>query len=185
MVQIAWSAPPTLTDGQVLTGAHTQIWRDDLLETAPGKATAAGQIWVSTAANAGAMRTPFYGHITGACTATTITTYGDPATGAVGPAVTVTSGISAIFALGAVMTNGTGGGGANMSVAISGATTVAADDSCSLQLRTSTAGWNSRMSSVHFRPSLNAGSNVFTAKYTTPTGGTATYSERHVLVLPL
>ena len=54
---MAWSAPMTAVSGSVLTAAQFNTYvRDNLNETAPAKATAAGQIFVSTAANAIAAR---------------------------------------------------------------------------------------------------------------------------------
>lgn len=181
---MAWTTPLTAVSNAALTAAQWNAsLRDNMLITPAGLATAAGQIWVSTAANAGAMRTPTYGHVTASETTTTTGSYGDLTTP--GPTVTVVTGTSVIYAIGAFITNGTGGGGGQVGVATSGATTVAASDSGCLYYRTSTAGQNFRGSTVHFRPLLNAGSNTFTAKYTTPTGGTATFSERHLIVLPL
>jgi hypothetical protein len=179
---VAWSTFPTLTDGQILTGAHTQIIRDNFAETAPGKATAAGQLWVSTGANAGAMRTPSFGHTSGSST-TTSGSFTDLVAGA-GPAVTVTTGVSVITSHGAAASSDVNGGGTNMSYAISGATTVAADLSRNYRTDNQAADVG-RATTTHFTPGLTAGSNTFTAKYSIGSGGTATFSERHLLVFPL
>ncbi len=58
---MAWTAPITFTSGSVLTAAQLNTYlRDNLNETAPAKFTAAGQLFVSTAANAGfRWATPF------------------------------------------------------------------------------------------------------------------------------
>src|SRR3990172_3586778 len=50
---MAWTAPPSWTTGEVVTASHMNVHvRDNLLETAPAKATAAGDIFYATAANA-------------------------------------------------------------------------------------------------------------------------------------
>lgn len=50
---MAWTAPKTWTTGELVTAAlANQQWRDNFLETAPAKATAAGDVFVATAANA-------------------------------------------------------------------------------------------------------------------------------------
>ena len=50
---MAWTAPATVITGDLLTAAlwNAQV-RDDMLETAPAKATAAGDTFYATAANA-------------------------------------------------------------------------------------------------------------------------------------
>lgn len=154
-----------------------------MLITPAGLATVAGQMWVSTAANAGAMRTPAFASITAAQNTTSIATYGDLAT--VGPVVTVTTGVSVIYGFTANISNGTGGGGGQMAIAITGATTIAADDSRMIYVKSFGNGIATRLGQVQFQPGLTAGSNTLTAKYTTPTGGTATFADRHLFAIPL
>ena len=181
---MAWSTPLTAAANAALTAAQwNAIVRDNLLTTAPALASGAGQIWVSTAANAGAMRTPGFGHTTASQTTTSVGTFVDLAT--VGPAVTVTTGVSAITTHGANASNSTNGASAVMSYAISGATTLAADATRQYRVISATGGDQFRATVTHFVPSLTAGSNTFTAKYTTGSGGTATFSERHLIVFPL
>lgn len=50
---MAWTAPRTWTTGEVVTASHMNTHvRDNLLETAPAKATTAGDLFVGTGANA-------------------------------------------------------------------------------------------------------------------------------------
>lgn len=50
---MAWTAPRTWVTGEIVTAAYLNSnVRDNLLETAPAKATAAGDIFVATASNA-------------------------------------------------------------------------------------------------------------------------------------
>lgn len=181
---MAWTTPLSAVANTALTAAQWNASvRDDLLTTAPALASAAGQIWVSTAANAGAMRTPSFGHVTAAQTTTSVGTFVDLTT--VGPTVTVTTGVNAITSHAAAMSNATSGANAIMSYAVSGATTIAADATRCIRSESTPANAEWRCSSTHFVPSLTAGSNTFTAKYTTGSGGTASFKERHLLVFPL
>lgn len=111
---------------------------------------------------------------------TTSATFTDLST--VGPAVTVTIGANG---LALVMVHAhTSNSGANtnlIGVDISGATTVASTDARSAQLGGTTQGSASLMLLIG---SLNAGSTTFTLKYRT-TGGTATYIDRTISVVPL
>lgn len=184
---MAWTSPLTAASNTALTAAQWNASvRDNLNMTAPALATVAGQVFVSTAANAGAMRTPTATHITGICTATSTATYGAPASGVTGPATTATTGTQAMVSLGSLIS---GTAGASMSYAVSSATTLAAVDAWSIQVRTAGAGQNFKYNSVYLFSSgttaLTAGSNTFTAQYTTPTGGTGSFAERHLMVFPL
>jgi hypothetical protein len=50
---MAWTAPRTWVTGEIVTAAYLNSnVRDNMLETSPGKATAAGDIFVATGANA-------------------------------------------------------------------------------------------------------------------------------------
>lgn len=177
---MAWTTPPTLTDGQVLTGAHTQIWRDDLLETGPAKATTTGRILVTTGANSIAERVVDSNRVSTAET-TTSTSYAALATP--GPTLTVTTGGRALVSINAALSNGTLGQRTYASIAISGATTTAAADSESFnfQVYGSNAEHRGGVTAVHF---LTAGSNIFTMQYKV-SGGTATISNRAIQVMGL
>ncbi len=177
---MAWTTPPTLTDGQVLTGAHTQIIRDDLLETAPGKATASGQFFVSTAANSIAARTPQVATVATSET-TTSTSYTNLATP--GPAVTVTTGATALVFVSARIAQSTATAAVYQSFAISGATTVAADDRFGTEWQPEGANRNSRATSALMVTGLTPGSNVFTQQYRV-SANTGTFSLRQISVLP-
>jgi hypothetical protein len=114
----------------------------------------------------------------------TSTSYADLAT--VGPAVTVTSGTSALVIVGARMSVAGTSSTGYMSFAISGATTVAASDTFSMNESSGSGtfldGVGQSYASVI--TGLNAGSNVFTAKYRV-TGNTGTWLNRQIIVVPL
>jgi len=153
--------------------------RDNLNETAPAKASAAGQIFVSTAANAIAARTPNADYIATQET-TTSTTYTDLAT--TGPTVTATTAASAIVAIYCNQFHSTGLA-SWMNYDISGATTDASNDNRSLQLQ-STGGQHVGATFFH-SAILTAGTNTFTAKYRVSTSGTGTFSVRRLMVIPM
>lgn len=181
---MAWSAPLTAVSNSTLTAAQWNASvRDNLLETAPAKATAASQLFVSTGVNTIAARVPTQATVLTA-QGTASASYTDLTT--VGPAVTVTSGTKAIVGFGAQVENSAAGGGGTMSFAVSGATTIAANaGTTALRSMSGTAGERNSASVVNFVSGLTAGSNTFTAKYLAPTGGTATFQFRELWVLPL
>ncbi len=147
-------------------------------ETAPAKATAAGQIFVSTAANAIAARTVAADYIS-TLESTTSTTYTDLAT--TGPTVTATTSASAIVAIYCNMLNATNP--VWMSYAISGATTDPSNDNRAIQLQ---AAGGQRMGATFFHSSLlNPGTNTFKAEYRVSTSGTGSFSVRRLMVIPM
>lgn len=178
---MAWTSPMTFT-ASVLTAAQLNTYlRDNLNETAPAKATAAGQIFVSTGVNAIAARTPAQQYII-TSESTTSLTYANLAT--VGPAVTVVTGTSALVAVTARMENSTGTAQSVMSYAVSGATTIAADDYGSAWFQSDSASQRARISAFNLETGLTPGSNTFTAKYRAGSN-TATFVHRTITVIPL
>lgn len=105
-----------------------------------------------------------------------------------GPAVTVTisgSGL-AIVTLTAGMFNGTVNNGNAMGVALTGANTVVAVDTRSLQFASAVANQQGGPFSVRrLVTGLTPGVTTFTAKYKSLSGGTASFNARSILVEPL
>ncbi len=177
---MAWTAPITWV-AQALTAAllNQQI-RDNFNETAPGKATTAGRIFVSDGANSIVERTPSEATIVTQET-TTSTSYADLATA--GPAATVVTGTTALVIVSAQVKNSNAEVSSLMAVDVSSATTITASDSDALQIESVVAGAIIRASSVIFFSTLTAGSNVFTAKYRVG-AGTGTFKTRNIIVIP-
>jgi hypothetical protein len=178
---MAWSTPLTAVSGSVLTAAqwNTSV-RDNLNETAPAKATAAGQIFVSTAANAIAARTIAADYLV-TSESTASTTFTDLATS--GPAVTATTAASCIVAIYSHIFSSVAADGGSMSYDISGATTDPSNDNRAIQ-QVGTSG--QRVGATFFHSAiLTPGTNTFTAKYKAVTGGTATFSVRRLMVIPM
>jgi hypothetical protein len=153
--------------------------RDNLNECPTAKASAAGQIFVSTAANQVAARLVNADYIATQET-TTSTSYTDLATS--GPSVTATTSASAIVAIYCNQFHSTGLA-AWMSYAISGATTDPSNDNRSLQLQ-STGGQHIGATFFH-SAILTPGTNTFKAEYRVSTSGTGTFSVRRLMVIPM
>lgn len=172
----------TAVANSVFTAAQFNTFvRDNLNETAPAKATTAGSIFVATGTNAIAQRTPSTQFVTDSET-TASTSYTDLATA--GPAVTVTTGTTAVVVVGARLINTTAGENTYASYAVSGASTSAADDDRAFMFTCPVANYSTGGSNVVMHTGLTAGSNTFTMKYRV-TGNTGTADNRRLTVIPL
>jgi hypothetical protein len=175
----------TAAPNTALTAAqwNTHV-RDNLLTTAPGVASAAGQIFVATGANAIAARTPSFATVATSQT-TTSTTYANLTT--VGPQVTVDTGNSAIVIINSEIDHDSNSTAAMWaSYEVTGATTIAANDTWALQRDGIAFGNPNRWGSIHMRNDLNPGSNVFTMKYRIVSAtANAIFRNRHMVVIPL
>jgi hypothetical protein len=159
--------------------------RDNMLLTPAALATAANQTFVSTGVNAIAARTPAVATIaTVEAFTPTADVFADITGGTVGPSVTVTTGTKAIVMFGALLHNVIVNGSAVMGFAVSGATTIAASLAESARVTSSTASAQYRAFAVSM-PTLTAGSNTFTAKYTIHTGAAMAAADRTIIVFPL
>lgn len=179
---MAWTAPMTAVANAVFTAAqfNTNV-RDNLLETMPGKATAAGRFFVSTAPNSIEERVSASAEVLTSQTTTT-TTYTDLATS--GPAVTVTTGSNALVFIHAQLQSNSATDEARMSYAVSGATTSAATDARAMYTDVAASNENC-FGSFQWHSGLTPGSNTFTAKYrSTNAATTATFLRRRIVVIP-
>ena len=115
---------------------------------------------------------------------TTSTSYTDLTT--VGPSVTATTQTTALIIFNAYATQSTQFLVCDAGVAVSGATTIAAAAGTGI-FRWSPAnnGGASSFAAAIFIPGLTPGSNVFTMKYAATLGGTATFANRNLLVIPM
>lgn len=178
---MSWTAPKTWVANTVLSAAEmNEQVRDNLLQTAPAKATAAGRLFVTTGLNALAERVPTTASVV-ASESTTSASYTDLATA--GPAVTVDTGTAAIVLLTAGLSNTNSAATAYAGFAVSGATTTAASDVDAIYYQASAANAIGRQS-MHTMATVTGGSNTFTAKYRT-TANTASFARRVLTVVPL
>jgi len=115
---------------------------------------------------------------------TTSTSYTDLTTS--GPAVTVTTGTKALVIVTAQSRNNLGAEFCRISYAVSGATTIAADDSFAINWQQPQDGTFAQQirTSVASVVSLTAGSNTFTLKYKV-SNGTGTFLNRAIFVINL
>ena len=109
------------------------------------------------------------------------TAYGDLATA--GPAVTLTlTGTLAIVWLSATVSQPSAGNSSFLSVAVSGATTIAASHDNAAIVSSAGASYDNNLSRVVALTGLTPGSNTFTVKYSNNGGGTWSFSRRTIAV---
>lgn len=179
---MAWTAPMTAVAGATFTAAAFNAHvRDNLQETAPAKATAPSQLFVSTGPNAIATRVPTSAYV-GTQESTTSTSYTDLTT--TGPSVTVTTGTIAIVAFSASQSNITADSACLSSVGVSGASSVLPSDTWCILTDGVAAGNFVRYGMTHVFSGLVPGSNTFTMKYRAGSS-TARFQYREISVIPL
>ena len=113
---------------------------------------------------------------------TTSTSFTD--LGSVGPAVSLDTGTAALVIVGCTMNNDTAPNYILMGFAVTGASSVAADDAAALYRQQPDHSADFSASKVALVTGLTAGTNTFTAKYRV-TGGTGTFYRRLIAVIPL
>jgi hypothetical protein len=177
---VTWNAPLTWTLNQTVTAAqlNAQI-RDNLLETAPAKATTAGSHFAVTGTNGIAERRCQTATVATSQT-TTSTSYVDLATA--GPSVTATTGVLAFTWAICQMSNNTTLVNTFFSVNVSGATADGASDARAA-IWGAAADQPLRYTTTTLH-SLTAGSNTFKIMYKV-NSNTGTYSRRDLAVMPL
>lgn len=184
---MAWSAPMTAVAGAVFTAAQfNQFVRDDLLETAPAKATTAGAHFAATGVNSIAERISANAVDLNSGTTTSTSFVDLDAPAAAGPSVTATTGPAAMVVVHCTLAN-SGTGSARMAYDVSGATSIAAADNRGIGFfGVAGASMVAGTSVMHVSGStaLTPGSNTFTAKYRV-SSGTGTFSARRIFVFPL
>lgn len=180
---MAWTTPITATDNVSWTAAQFNSGvRDNLLETMPGKASAAGNWFAVTGTNAIAQRL-ISETVVATSETTTSTSYANLAT--TGPqAATVATGVNCIVFWACTMSNGTANTTCSASVAVTGATTNAANDNRRSMTDGHTAANGARVAGFYKFTTLTAGNNTFTVQYKV-SAGTGTFSDRTLLVMPL
>lgn len=164
------------------SAAFNQFVRDNLLETAPAKATAASQLFVSTGPNAITTRVPSQASVS-TLQSTTSSSYVDLTT--VGPRITLDTGTIAFCWFAASHSHSADNNETACSVAVSGASTVAASNAWQHSVDGIVGGNFVRGSSFHIFTGLTAGTNIFTMKYRVGASGTASFRDRELGVLPL
>jgi len=179
---MAWSAPMTAVAGSTFTAAQfNQYVRDNLNETAPAKATAASQLFVSTGVNAIVARVPSTASLATNET-TTSTSYVNLATP--GPSISVATGTIAIVLYACEIANNTNNSLTKCSVEVTGASSVAPSDAWCLSMDGNAANNYSRGAMCHVFTGLTAGTNTFNIKYAVGSN-TGSFKNREINVIPL
>lgn len=178
---MTWTAPMTAVAGATFTAAEFNTYvRDNLNECPTAKATAEGQFFVSTAANAVAARQLSFQAVTTSQTTTSLS-YVDLTT--VGPVVTVNTGTRALVMFSSSLDNSGTNGASQVSVKVSGASSIAASDNWQIKRDGVTATNAHRYGTAHMFDTLTPGSNTFTMQYKVGSG-TGTFAAREIIVLP-
>jgi hypothetical protein len=171
----------TAVAGSIFTAAqYNANVRDNLNETAPAKATAASQFFVATGPNAIAARSLLASTVLTSET-TAATSYTNLAT--IGPVVTVSTGPTVMVMFSADIDNTVVNGASSASVAVSGASVVAASNNWRICRDGLAAGNKIRFGTTHLFTGLTPGSNTFTMQYLVGSG-TGTFDAREMIVLP-
>lgn len=180
---MAWTSPMTFADNNVLTAAQMNTHlRDNLLETAPAKATTnGGSFFVSQGPNRIEERIVKTDRKTFFET-TTSSTYSDLATS--GPSVQVVTGTAAIVMLASSLGNTVTGSSASMGFQISGYTSRDPQDSTSISVEGTTGNTDSTLSGTFYVTELTPGINVFTTKYKCG-ADSGRFNNRFIGVIPL
>lgn len=179
---MAWTAPITFTAGSTLLFSDLNTYlRDNMLQMAPAIGTTVGDYFIGSAANTLARRLPVSSR-QAASVNTANTTY--TLLGASTPTVTASTGIKALVLTACRLENSTVNVNAFCSYAISGTTTAAAADNVGINIDGITAANFLRLGQVNLESALTAGTgNTFTHSYRAG-GGTATFQDRLIAVLP-
>lgn len=177
---MAWNAPITFVGNAQLTAAQLNAQlRDNLLETMPGKATIPGSYFVTTGPNTVSQRN-WFSFFADPAVNVSSTSY----TNAGGPAIWVPTTSRALVLLSANMASGIVNSTTHMSVAVSGATTIGANDERSLAQRSTNISTPERqMMKLVVFTNLNPGENTFTSMCRV-TSGTGVFQRRRLTVLP-
>jgi hypothetical protein len=172
----------TAVAGATFTAAQfNQYVRDNLNETAPAKATAASQLFVSTGVNSIVARVPSTASIS-TNESTTSTSYVNLTT--TGPSISVATGTIAIVLFACEIANNTANSLAKCSVQVSGASTVAVSDSWCLSMDGNAANNFSRGAMTHVFTGLTPGTNTFRMMYAVGSN-TGSFKNREINVIPL
>jgi hypothetical protein len=180
---VAWTTPLTAVASTALTAAQWNASvRDNLLTTAPALATTAGSIFAVTGTNAIAQRLPGQFAVAGGETTTSATYTGTLSGGAgsAGPGFPINSGVKALVVFHCRQSTSVAGTNVWTSVAVSGASTIAASDSWATSVDVTGQLFHGLS---YVETGLTAGVNTFQMQYRV-SGGTGTFATRRLNVVP-
>lgn len=188
---MAWTAPMTAVDGNVYTAAQFNLYvRDNLnylkteMDGNPrALATTAGQYPVATGAGVITMRSVDADTDT---TLRTTTSNSYVALGGTACQVSVVTGTRALVSWSCQMSNNVVGFACFAGIAVSGASTVAADDNSAIsRTQPGTGGYASQCGTQHWFTGLTPGTNTFTMHHKVTGSTTGSFAAREIIVQPL
>ena len=183
---MAWTAPMTFVANTPLTASQLNIYlRDNLLETAPAKATEAGGYIVSAGLHQVVERVGRRETIVGEDGSTTRTDYDDLESGEVGPTVTAQTSEMALVLFGAEMRlqdPASPRSTCRVTVDVTGASNIPGND---VRALTAANAEDARTQASHavWYDDLTPGENTFQMKYKV-SAGTGMFQRRRLIVLP-
>jgi hypothetical protein len=179
---MAWTTPLTaVANATLLASQWNASVRDNLLETAAGKASGSGGYMVSTGLNALIQRLCVQAEVL-TSENSGITAYGDIAT--VGPSVTVNTGINALVFTVAQLEN-QAGAATWASYGVTGATSSPITDTRAIMTNAGSGGggtYGGRCGATHLI-GLNTGSNTFKMQYRV-SSSTGVFDDRRIMIMP-
>lgn len=181
---MAWTAPMTAVDGDLLTAIDYNVnVRDNFRETAPAIASAPGSIWVVDGGNRIIERQIGNDYVT---TENNIKTFQNTfaEVQVAGPMVSLKTGTHAIVSYSCEMMNRVDNAQANASFEVSGATTIKPSNEYRL-VHDAVNPYKWTRQSVTTRVTLNPGWNTFRMKYHTGNRGPIHFRRREIVVLPM
>lgn len=182
---MAWTAPSTWVANTPLTAAQlNQQLRDNLLETAPAKATSQSSYFVGNGLNSIVERVPKWATVSASATTTSTSFTTTLSGGSQGPEVVCDTGSTAKVTVSCRMQNASASFMCAMSFDISGSSSIAATEANAVRMESSGTSEFCRASAVSIVTGLTPGSNTFTAAYSVA-GGTGAFANRDILVEPL
>jgi len=179
---VAYTVPLTAVANAALTAAQWNASvRDNFAETAPGKATTSGSIFVATGLNSIAER-PVLSMTVDTAETTASTTYVDLAT--VGPFVTTTVGDKALLMCNCQIANSAATAISISSWEITGSFAAGPSDNTSINFENTAANQDMRAGDTRRLTSMTPGTITVTMKYRVTTG-TGTFQRRSLILIGL
>jgi hypothetical protein len=181
---MAWSTPLTAVANASLTASQWNAsLRDNLLMTAPALANQAGSIFAGTGTNTIAQRAPGSLSVLGneTTTSTSYTSTLSGGAGTAGPSFPIGTGVKALVSFTCRQSTSISTTNVWTSVAVSGATTIAASDNWATSMDIVSSQIFHGLSYVEI--GLTAGVNTFAMSYRV-SGGTGTFATRRLSVVP-
>ena len=179
---MAWTSPLTAVASTTMTAAQWNTFlRDNLNAQGPTSATASGQLLVTTGFGSLTMRTPGVNFVSTSGTTASASFVELDSDGA---QVTITTGNKAMVTIGSGISNSTAGCGGRASIDLAGDTERAADELNVVAGDSGNASDFFKLTWTTIYDPLNPGVQIFGMRYRAAGGGTASFNDRLIAVVP-